>query len=63
MQRAVKIISVILILIGGLWTLQGLGIVGGSFMTGSQQWLYIGIATVIAGLIGLFIGSRGSRGA
>ncbi len=34
-----KITGVILVLIGTLWMLQGLGIVGGSFMTGQSQWL------------------------
>lgn len=45
-----KITGVILVLIGALWMLQGLGIVGGSFMTGQSQWLYIGIFTAIAGM-------------
>ena len=34
-QRVGRIIGVVLVLVGGLWTLQGLGVVGGSFMTGS----------------------------
>jgi hypothetical protein len=38
--------GVLLLLIGGLWTLQGLGVVGGSFMTGSKLWLVIGLVVV-----------------
>jgi len=38
--------------------LQGLGIVGGSFMTGQSQWLYIGIVTAIAGMALLAWGAR-----
>lgn len=45
-----KITGIILVLVGILWILQGLGIVGGSFMTGQSQWLYIGIVTAIVGV-------------
>jgi len=40
-----KITGIILVLLGVLWILQGFGIVGGSFMTGQSQWLYIGVVT------------------
>jgi LPXTG-motif cell wall-anchored protein len=53
MRLAATFISVLLILMGGLWALQGVGLVGGSFMTGDSNWLYIGIATAIAGVAGL----------
>ena len=49
-----RIIGVVLVLIGGLWTLQGLNLVGGSFMTGSALWLVIGVVVVIAGVALLF---------
>ena len=49
-----RIIGVVLVLIGGLWTLQGLNLVGGSFMTGSALWLVIGVVVAIAGLALLF---------
>ncbi len=42
--------GIILILVGALWILQGIGIVGGSFMTGRSEWLYIGIVTAAVGL-------------
>ena len=44
-----RIVGSLLVLIGGLWTLQGFGVVGGSFMTGSTIWLVIGLVTVVAG--------------
>jgi hypothetical protein len=50
-QRVGRIIGVVLVLVGGLWTLQGLGVVGGSFMTGSTAWLVIGLVTVAMGLV------------
>ena len=40
--------AVVMVLAGGLWTLQGLGYVGGSSMTGSQTWAIIG--PLVAGL-------------
>ena len=42
------VVAVVLVLVGGLWTLQGLGYVGGSSMTGSQTWAIIG--PLVAGL-------------
>lgn len=47
------VVPVILILLGGLWALQGAGVVGGSFMSGDRTWLYIGVAIVLIGLISL----------
>lgn len=55
-----RIIGVVLVLVGGLWTLQGLGIVGGSFMTGSQAWLIIGVVTVVMGVF-LLVPRRSRR--
>jgi len=51
------VLGVLMLLIGGLWTLQGLGLVGGSFMTGSRMWLVIGLLVAIAG-IALLVGRR-----
>lgn len=51
MNRTVRLVAgVVLVLLGGLWTLQGFGVVGGSFMTGSTTWLVIGLVLVFAGL-------------
>lgn len=55
-----RIIGIVLVLVGGLWTLQGLGIVGGSFMTGSQAWLIIGVVTVVLGVF-LLVPRRSRR--
>jgi LPXTG-motif cell wall-anchored protein len=44
------IAGVVLVLLGGLWTLQGFGIVGGSFMTGSTMWLVIGLVVLAGGI-------------
>ena len=42
------VIGVVMLLVGGLWTLQGLGYVDGSFMSGSDTWAIIG--PIVAGL-------------
>ncbi|GAA3458600.1 hypothetical protein ACFFSW_35880 [Saccharothrix longispora] len=41
--------GVLLILVGALWTGQGLGYVGGSFMTGQKLWTAIGLLCVVGG--------------
>ena len=55
------LLALIVLAVGALWSLQGIGWVGGSFMTGQSQWLYIGIVTMLVGLLGLGWASR-SRG-
>jgi hypothetical protein len=49
-MTVVRVLGVLLVLIGAVWTLQGVGVIGGSFMTGSATWLVIGIVLVAAGL-------------
>ena len=43
-------IGVLLVVVGVIWVLQGMGVIRGSFMTGSQEWLVNGL---IAALIGI----------
>jgi hypothetical protein len=57
------VVGVLLVLLGGLWTLQGVGVVGGSFMTGSRLWLVIGLVLVVAGVALLLRLGRRPRGA
>jgi hypothetical protein len=52
---------VVLVVIGGIWTLQGAGIIGGSFMTGSSRWLVIGLVCAVIGLVVLVTGPRRHR--
>jgi hypothetical protein len=42
--------SAVVTIAGIVWTLQGLGYVGGSFMTGAAVWAVIGPVTAVAGL-------------
>lgn len=62
MMRLIKnLLALIVLAIGALWSLQGIGLVGGSFMTGQSQWLYIGIVTALVGLGGLVWANRSLR--
>ena len=42
-------LGMVLVLLGGLWTLQGIGLIGGSFMTGSGTWVVLGLITMVSG--------------
>lgn len=57
-RRLVAVMGVVVAIMGGVFTLQGVGILGGSFMSGSATWAVIGIAMVIAGLT---LYARGTR--
>ena len=54
MRIAGIIVAIILILLGGLWMLQGSHFLAGSVMSGQTQWLYIGVVLLIVGVILLF---------
>jgi hypothetical protein len=49
-----------MIAVGVLWTLQGLGYVKGSSMTGVQIWAIIGPLVAGFGVALAFVGARGS---
>jgi hypothetical protein len=54
-------IGVLMILVGVLWTLQGLGYVGGSSMTGDDKWAIIGPAVAGLGVALVWTTLRGRR--
>jgi hypothetical protein len=57
LTRVLLVAAGVLIVIAGIvWTLQGLGYVGGSFMTGATTWVIIGPVTALAGLALIMIG-------
>ncbi|HXF85810.1 MAG TPA: hypothetical protein VNK49_10530 [Anaerolineales bacterium] len=57
MKVLLIVIGVLLILTGGVWFLQGINILPGSFMTGQIQWAVNGGITVAIG-IGLILLAR-----
>ena len=54
--------GVLLVLVGAVWALQGVGVLGGSAMTGSTLWAVIGPIVALVGLALIVIGiARRSR--
>ncbi len=59
MKTLLNIFAVLIILSGGVWFLQGINILPGSFMTGQIQWSINGaIAIVIGGGILYFVNRK-----
>jgi hypothetical protein len=50
MRFVLPALGAVLALVGAVWTLQGTGLLGGSFMTGSRVWLVIGLVALVAGI-------------
>lgn len=58
MRTLSLVIGGIAILAGGIWILQGTGVLPGSFMTGQRMWLIIGIIVAIVGVALAYNGIR-----
>lgn len=62
MKQIVLVVVGLLAAAAGLvWTLQGLGYVGGSFMSGATVWAVIGPIVAFAGLVLITLGLRRRR--
>ncbi|MFE0024805.1 hypothetical protein [Amycolatopsis sp. NPDC059021] len=44
-------VGVVLALVGAVWVLQGIGVLGGSFMTGQKLWFLIGLIAFLGGVV------------
>ena len=60
-QLALAVLGVLIALAGAVWTLQGLGYIGGSFMSGATLWAVIGPIVLLAGLAIIYLALRGRR--
>ncbi len=58
MKIAVNIVSALLVLFGGIWFLQGINVLPGSFMTGQMRWAVRGGILVAVGIAGLIWANR-----
>ncbi|MCW3844685.1 hypothetical protein ONA70_31860 [Micromonospora yasonensis] len=54
-------VGLLAVVLGALWTVQGLGYVDGSLMTGRRIWAVIGPVVVLIGLVALWSGLRARR--
>jgi hypothetical protein len=52
------VVGILAIVLGGLWTLQGLDILTDSKMSGKETWTIVGVALAAIGLILVVIGER-----
>jgi len=51
------VVGVLAVLLGGVWVLQGLNVLPGSFMTGDVRWALYGAVLALGGLA-LLVWSR-----
>ena len=58
MRIALRIVGAFLILAGGVWFLQGINVLPGSFMTGQIRWAIYGGTAVVAGIALIMLASR-----
>ena len=61
MKIVLNIVGVILVLIGGVWFLQGINVLPGSFMTGQTRWAVYGGIAIAAGVALLLAANRRRR--
>ena len=63
MNRTVALVlGVVLLLVGLLWTVQGLGVVGGSPMSGVTLWAVVGPVVALLGVLLAVVGGRRGSG-
>jgi hypothetical protein len=60
-NRLLAGVGALVTIVGIIWTLQGLGILGGSVMTGKTLWAVLGPLVAVAGLAMMVASLRASR--
>jgi hypothetical protein len=60
-SRTRAAVAVVLFLVGAVWIGQGLGVIGGSVMSGSSFWAIVGVVLVVVA-VALVVASRGRAG-
>ena len=60
MRMPMMIAGVLLVLIGGVWILQGIIVLPGSFMTGQTKWSVYGGITAVIGVDLIVLSRRGA---
>jgi hypothetical protein len=61
MRTPMTIAGVLLVLMGGVWILQGINVLPGSFMTGQTKWAVYGAIAAAIGLVLIVLSRRGPR--
>lgn len=57
MKTAMLVLGVVLVLLGVLWFLQGVDVLGGSAMSGNTVWAVVGPVVAVVGIL-LAVASR-----
>ena len=60
-MRKLNLLGFVLIAFGGIWFLQGINVLPGSFMTGQIRWAIYGGIAVAAGIGVLLVAKRRKR--
>lgn len=60
-NAALAVLGAVLVVVGVVFTLQGLGTLGGSAMSGKTMWAVIGPIIAVVGLALAAVGVRGRR--
>lgn len=60
-KRLLAGVGSLIVIVGIIWTLQGLGIARGSVMTGQTVWVVLGPLVAVAGLAMVVASLRRSR--
>jgi hypothetical protein len=58
MRIGLSVLGILCLLAGGVWLLQGINILPGSFMTGQTKWAVYGGLLMVAGIGLLIVANR-----
>lgn len=61
MKILLNIFGVLFLISGGIWFLQGINIIPGSFMTGQMKWAVYGGICIVIGAFLLFSANRSPK--
>ena len=59
MRRGLFALALLLCVVGMVWVLQGMNLLGGSYMSGDPFWAQMGVVLWLVGLGLLFLSRRG----
>jgi uncharacterized membrane protein HdeD (DUF308 family) len=60
-MRVRLLVGVLVCVLGGVWFMQGIGVLKGSFMTGQAFWAVIGVILLVLGVRMIVRGARPGR--
>ena len=58
MRWVQMIVGGLMVVLGGTWLLQGVGILPGSFMTGQAFWAVVGALVLVVGAVLCYLAAR-----